>query len=84
MEREAVQCGQPMTHVPRGRPAKKRAKKSGMRRKLGGHKMGGLPDIRGAPPRCLTCKGLGHYVRTCRKAHKYLAALAFDLVFHKS
>jgi len=70
VEREAMQCEPPLTRVPRGRPAKKRMNKGEMRRKLGGHNMGGLPDIPDrAPPRCSTCKGLGHYARTCRKAH---------------
>jgi hypothetical protein len=70
VEREAMQCEPPLTRVPRGRPAKKRMNKGEMRRKLGGQNLGGLPDIPDrAPPRCSTCKGLGHYARTCRKAH---------------
>jgi len=70
MEGEAIQCGQPMTHVPRGRPAKNRMKKGEMRRKLGRHKMGGLPDIVTGPRHVIQpVKCLGHYLRMCCKAH---------------
>jgi len=57
-----TQCEPPLTRVPRGRPAKKRMNKDEMRRKLGGLKIRGFPDIPDrAPPRCSTRKGLGRY-----------------------
>jgi hypothetical protein len=62
LEKDAMQCGPPLTHVSRGRPVKKRMNKGEMRRKLGGHNFGELPDIPDrAPPRCSTCVGLCHY-----------------------
>jgi hypothetical protein len=40
VERETIQCEKPLTRMPRGRPAKKKMKKVGRRRKLGGHNIG--------------------------------------------
>jgi hypothetical protein len=62
-------CEPPQTRAPRGRPTKKRKRKGDVRRPQR-QRMDGVPDIPDrAPPRCSTCKQVGHYARTCRRPH---------------
>ena len=65
-------CEPPLTRATRGRPSNKRKRKGdgprNLRRRL--VEEGALPDIPNrAPPRCSSCKNLGHCASNCTRPH---------------